>query len=216
MTIIDKNLLKISHSYIEFLVDVAEMWQHGQTSTTGFKNDADMLAYTADNLGRMYRWNETAQLIPEMQAFLSKMTQPMTWLTITEGWCGDSSQVVPVFNKIAEYQPLINLRIIYRDEHLDIMDAFLTDEGRSIPKLLVLDEEGNVLGTWGPRPMFLHEVVQSAKKDMASMSKEQRKAHYAAIKALVHAQYAVDKTVSTQRELLALLESVQNGNPTPK
>jgi hypothetical protein len=205
---IDKQLLKISLTYIEYLVEVAEMWQHGETSTTGFQNTPDILAYTADNLARMYRLNETAQLTPDMQAFLSKMTQPMTWLTITEGWCGDASQVVPVFNKIAEYQPLITLRIIFRDEHLDIMDAFLTDGGRSIPKLIVLDEEGNVLASWGPRPKALHDAVQAVKKDMATMSKEERKAQFEETKAQVHAWYGADKTMQTQRELLAMLEGV--------
>jgi hypothetical protein len=208
MTTIDRNSLKISLSYIEYLVEVAEMWRQGDTSTTGFRNDTDMLAYTADNLGRMYRLNETAQLIPEMADFLSKMTKPTTWLTITEGWCGDASQVVPVFQKIADSQPLITHCILYRDEHLDIMDAFLTDGGRSIPKLIVLDEEGNVLTTWGPRPQLLHDFIQGLKSDMATMSKEDRKAAFEKGKSALHSWYDTDKTVQTQRELLAALESI--------
>lgn len=208
MTIIDKKILKISLTYIEYLVEVAEMWQHGQTSTTGFNNSPAMLDYTADNLGRMYRLNQTTQLTPEMQAFLEKMTQPTTWLTITEGWCGDASQIVPVFEKIAEAQPLITHRIIFRDEHPDIMEAFLTDEGRSIPKLIVLDEDGNVLATWGPRPQALQDIVQEAKKNMASMTKEEKKVHFETIKGAVHSWYAADKTIGTQRELLAALENI--------
>lgn len=208
MKIIDKKLLKISLTYIEYLVEVAEMWQNGQTSTTGFNNGQTMLDYTADNLGRMYHLNETIQLIPEMQDYLSKLTKPMTWLTITEGWCGDASQVVPVFEKIATAQPLITHRIIFRDEHLDIIDAFLTDGARSIPKLIVLDDDGNVLTSWGPRPQALHDIVQVIKKDMDTMSKEEQKAYFENVKTTVHGWYDADKTVATQRELLQSLENL--------
>ena len=206
MTTININTLKISLTYLEYLVEVAEMWQHGQTSTTGFNNSPAMLDYTADNLGRMYRLNDTTQLIPEMQAFLAKMTKPTTFLTITEGWCGDASQVVPVFEKIAVTQPLITHRIMFRDEHLDIMDAFLTDDGRSIPKLIVLDEEGQVLTSWGPRPQALQDIVQEIKADMAAMTKEERKTYIESVKSTVHSWYDKDKTVGTQRELLAVFE----------
>ncbi len=208
MTRIDKKTLKISLSYIEYLVEVAEMWQNGQTSTTGFNNSPTMLDYTADNLGRMYRLNDTTQLIPEMHDFLSKLTKPTTWLTITEGWCGDASQVVPVFEKIAVAQPLITHRLIFRDEHPDIMDAFLTDGDRSIPKLIVLDEHGEVLTYWGPRPQALQDIVQGIKADMAAMTKAERKAYIESVKSTVHGWYDKDKTVGTQRELLAMLEGV--------
>ena len=206
MTSINKNTLKISLTYLEYLVEVAEMWQHGQTSTTGFNNSPAMLNYTADNLSRMYRLNDTVQLLPEMAAFLSKMTKPTTFLTITEGWCGDASQVVPVFEKMAVAQPLIKHRIMYRDEHSEIMDAFTTEGGRSIPKLIVLDEEGNVLTSWGPRPQALQDIVQTIKADMTEMTKEERKVNIESVKKTVHDWYDADKTVATQRELLAVLE----------
>ena len=208
MTIINKNALKISLTYLEYLVEVAEMWQNGQTSTTDFNNSPAMLDYTADNLGRMYRLNDTAQLIPEMVTFLSKMTKPITFLTITEGWCGDASQVVPVFEKLAVAHPLIQHRIMYRDEHPDIMDAYLTEGARSIPKLIVLDDEGNILTSWGPRPQALQDIVQKIKVNMTAMSKEERKANIESVKKTVHGWYDADKTVATQRELLAVLEGV--------
>ena len=206
MTSISKNTLKISLTYLEYLVEVAEMWQHGETSTTGYNNSPAVLDYTADNLSRMYRLNDTIQLLPEMAVFLSKMTKPVTFLTITEGWCGDASQVVPVFEKMALAQPLITHRIMYRDEHPEIMDAFITEGGRSIPKLIVLDEEGNVLTSWGPRPQALQDIVQKIKIDMTAMTKEERKANIESVKKTVHGWYDADKTVATQRELLAVLE----------
>ena len=202
MTTININTLKISLTYLEYLVEVAEMWQHGQTSTTGFNNSPAMLDYTADNLGRMYRLNDTTQLIPEMQAFLAKMTKPTTFLTITEGWCGDASQVVPVFEKIAVTQPLITHRIMFRDEHLDIMDAFLTEEGRSIPKLIVLDEKGMVLSSWGPRPQALQDMMMLQKAKLLALPKGERKAYFDIIKTEVQQWYNNDKTISIQKEIL--------------
>ena len=208
MTSISKNTLKISLTYLEYLVEVAEMWQHGETSTTGYNNSPAVLDYTADNLSRMYRLNDTIKLLPEMAVFLSKMTKPVTFLTITEGWCGDASQVVPVFEKMALAQPLITHRIMYRDEHPEIMDAFITEGGRSIPKLIALDEEGNVLTSWGPRPQALQDIVQKIKVDMTAMTKEERKANIESVKKTVHGWYSADKTVATQRELLATIEGI--------
>ena len=89
----------------------------------------------------------------------------MTWLVITESWCGDASPSLPVMNKIAELSSHLELRIVLRDEHPELMDVFLTNGARSIPKLIVLDGNTNdVLGEWGPRSPKATEMVMDEKK----------------------------------------------------
>ncbi len=77
----------------------------------------------------------------------------MIWLVITEGWCGDAAQNIPVIEKIAAQSAFVETRYVLRDENLALMDAYLTNNARSIPKLIALDAETfEELGTWGPRP----------------------------------------------------------------
>ena len=205
MTTIAQTVLDSSMTYADYVRRVEELWQNGHTSTTGFNNGKTMMQYTADNLGRMNRLNKNIVLGIETIEKLSKITKPIILLDITEGWCGDASQVCPVVEKIAQAQPLLSHCVIFRDEHLDIMDSFLTDEGRSIPKIIALDTEGVVLGAWGPRPKVLQDLVQSHKKDMLQMSKEEQKVHYFFVRDLVHNWYDSDETKETQRELANFL-----------
>ncbi len=83
---------------------------------------------------------------------MNSVGRPQKWLVLTEDWCGDSSFLLPVAERIARDAERIDLRILARDEYLDLMDQYLTNGGRSIPKLIAMDAEtGEELFTWGPR-----------------------------------------------------------------
>ena len=101
----------------------------------------------------MKRWDKTVKISEEAKNKIESFDEAITWLLITESWCGDAAHVMPVINKIAELNENINLRIVLRDENPELMDAFLTNGGRAIPKLIVIDDAtGDVLNTYGPRP----------------------------------------------------------------
>ena len=55
--------------------------------------------------------------------------------------------------------PGLELRIVLRDEHPEVMDRYLTNGSRSIPIVIALDEEFRELGHWGPRPRELQAWV---------------------------------------------------------
>merc|ERR1711916_209266 len=94
---------------------------------------------------------------------LSKLNQKQTWLVLTEGWCGDAAQNLPIIHKMAEASNQIDLKLVLRDEHLELMDMFLTNGGRAIPKLIALDENLEVLFTWGARPSIATKMVADYK-----------------------------------------------------
>lgn len=85
-------------------------------------------------------------------------------LVISEDWCGDASNTVPVMARLAEVLPNVQIRVVKRDENPELMDAFLTNGSRSIPLALVLRPDFTVAGTWGPRPAELQEFVLTEKK----------------------------------------------------
>jgi len=170
--------------------------EHG---TTGPDQGEELVAYTKLNQARMHRNEKMVKLLPEVQKALQG-APPMTWLVLTEAWCGDSSQVLPVIDLMAEAAPGIDLRILLRDEHTGLMDLYLTRGGRSIPKLIAVDPKGRELFTWGPRPQVPQDMVWS-NKALPPGERLPKDAIYAQ----VHAWYAADKGLAVQREIIALL-----------
>ena len=107
----------------------------------------------------MKRWDKTLKISEKSQLKLSHFNKNITWLVITESWCGDAAHIVPVLYKIAELIN-INFRVVLRDENLELMDLFLTNGARAVPKLLMIDNvTGEVLNTYGPRPTEATQMV---------------------------------------------------------
>jgi len=163
------------------------------------KNESESLVeYSKLNVVRMNRLDKTTEILPELQQKVSEISAPQTWLVLTEGWCGDAAQIIPVLNKIAALNSNITLRFLLRDEHLELMDKYLTNgKSRSIPKLIALDENNNELFNWGPRPKALQEMFYHMKANALSNT---------TIKEELHKWYAHDKTVAIQKDILELLE----------
>lgn len=113
-------------------------------------------------------------------------------LVLAEDWCGDAVNTVPILARFAEAQPGIELRIIRRDQHPETMDRYLTNGSRSIPIVIVLDEEFRELGHWGPRPAVLQAWV------MANRGSLPRTELYPQVRRW----YAQDRGESTLREVL--------------
>ena len=76
-------------------------------------------------------------------------------LVILEDWCGDAVNTVPMLARFAAETPSVELRVIRRDEHTALMDEHLTNGSRSIPILILLDDEYRERSCWGPRPQLL-------------------------------------------------------------
>ena len=115
-------------------------------------------------------------------------------LVIAEDWCGDASSTIPVVARMAEAVPGLELRIIRRDEHPEVMDQYLSNGSRSIPIVIALDENFRELGHWGPRPGALQAWV------MANRLKVPKAELYPQVRTW----YAHDRGESTLREVLAV------------
>lgn len=156
------SALEKSMSYKEYRTLIDSLMD--QNKTTGENHSEAMLNYTNMNLTRMNKWDK--RYIPSEEAKKAMMAKPMeTWLLITEAWCGDAAHSVPVLEKLSDENPNIDLRIVLRDENLELMDQYLTNGGRSIPKLIRLDANKAEIDNWGPRPKEAQEIVVGAKKN---------------------------------------------------
>ncbi|PNQ75063.1 thioredoxin family protein [Hanstruepera neustonica] len=169
-TIID-NSLKTAINYKDYKELVKNMVDN--KLTTGNDKSEAMVNYTMLNDRRMKRWDKTVKVSEESKKRLEGFDKQVTWLVITESWCGDAAHVIPVLNKIAELNQNIDLKLVMRDDNYDLMNQFLTNGGRAIPKLIMLDNKTkDVLGTYGPRPSQATKLVNDFKKVHGKLTPE--------------------------------------------
>lgn len=96
-------------------------------------------------------------------------------VVLTEDWCGDAMVNVPIFLKLA-HSSLIDVSFLHRDQHLELMDQYLTNgKARSIPIIVFFDKEGNELGKWGPRAGEIEKIVSELKNDLPGQGTEDYK-----------------------------------------
>lgn len=193
--IISSEIIKKSFDYTSYRALIDQLLIEGKV--TGPEQSEDLTHYTTLNVHRMNRVDKTSVISEELKAVLSQIRTPQTWLVITEGWCGDAAQIVPFFHVIENQFSKIQVRLVLRDENLELMDQFLTNGGRAIPKLLILNQETNeLLAHWGPRPAEAQAIINDLKAANAGMEE---------IKEKLHLWYGRNKSQALQKELLEVL-----------
>ncbi|MEJ1221170.1 thioredoxin family protein [Sediminicola sp. 1XM1-17] len=141
--------------------------------TTGLEQSKLYSDFTKLNQQRMKRLDKTVKLEEEVRRKVAEIPNKMTWLVLTESWCGDAAQTIPVINQLALLNPNITLKLILRDENLELMEHFLSNGTRSIPKLLALDAiSSEVLWTWGPRPSEARKMANDYQKMHGQLTPE--------------------------------------------
>jgi hypothetical protein len=194
---ITRDLIENAYSFEEYSDLVQQLFDEDRT--TNEDNRPDMLEYTKMNINRTLKWNKRAKVSEELVLELKNFPSRMTWLVITEGWCGDAAQSLPFIHKMAELSDNIELKLILRDQNPEVMDEFLTNGSCSIPRLIALDSETlEVLGTWGPRPKEIQEVYMNerANPDIENKVASEN----------LHVWYARNKGKAMQEEFIQLLD----------
>ena len=184
-------------TYANYRQLVDDLLREGKV--TGEQQSTDLTEYTKLNVARMNRVEKQAVIEENLSQAIQQIQEPQQWVVITEGWCGDAAQLVPLFKKMAELNNNIQLTLVLRDENLWLMDQFLTNgKSRSIPKLIALNAQGELLWHWGPRPAAAQELINQLVANGADME---------LLKEKLHGWYAKDRTNSAQQELLGLLKA---------
>ena len=192
-----QDSLKNAISYQEYRDMVKELVD--LESTTGHDKSEHLINYTKLNDRRMKRWDKTLKISDEVKEKISKFKGDTTWLVITESWCGDAAHIIPVLNKVAELSQGINLKLVLRDDNDELMSQFLTNGGRAIAKLIMIDNaSGEVLNTYGPRPTEATKLVNDYKAEHGSLTPE--------FKENLQLWYNKDKGQNTFNDLIKLLE----------
>ena len=196
MVSIIQSALQNSHSYSEYRIIVSKLISEGKS--TGNEQSADLLHYSELNEVRMKRLEKTLKLDAELEKTLQNIASKQTWLIISEGWCGDAAQILPIIKLMSEAFENIALKLVFRDENEELMNLFLTNGAKSIPKLLILDENLNLINHWGPRPEAAKNLILDYKAKNGIVDET--------AKIALQKWYLDDKGISTMKEIVAVLQ----------
>ena len=196
MKSIIENSLSQSHSYVDYRNYIKDLLKEGKS--TGKEQSEALTHYSELNEARMNRLEKTVKISTEIIQKLNQLNGDYIWLVISEGWCGDAAQILPVIYKMAELSERIDLKIVFRDENEDLMNLFLTNGTKSIPKLIILDKNTlEVLSDFGPRPIGAKQLILDYKAKHGIVDET--------AKTNLQLWYLHDKGLSTQKEILDLM-----------
>lgn len=194
---ITQEHLDKSISFDEYYQLVERLAKEG--GTTGENQSEALINYTKLNFSRKKRILKTTPIANEVIETVNCLDDKLTWVILTESWCGDAAQNIPVFAKIAEANPNISIRILLRDENDELMQQYLTNGGKSIPKLICIDQDFKEYGTWGPRPKHLQDWLYREKNNPTMEMSE--------LKKLFQVWYTKDKGQTLQKEMILLMKA---------
>lgn len=181
---------------IDFLTYLNQLQEDVIAYKAGRKVESLHSEYLPINLQRLKRGVKQANLSDKLLDKIQQLKNPIQWLVLTEPWCGDAAQTLGFINAVEKAaNGKIKIGLLYRDENLELMDQFLTNGGRAIPKLIQMDEDFSITGTWGPRPKAAQELVIRLKSDTKPYAEA------------LHAWYAKDKNRSLDFELQNLISN---------
>jgi hypothetical protein len=150
----------------------------------------------------MNRLDKTLAITEEFTNQLRNIKGKYLWLVLTEGWCGDAAQIVPVMNKMAMLSEGIELKFLFRDENDELMNKFLTNGTKGIPKLIILDKTTlEVLGDFGPRPKGAAQFLLQYKATHGLIDEN--------AKAELQLWYFHNKGIEIQQEIMDLMQSIE-------
>ncbi|MCC7455107.1 MAG: thioredoxin family protein [Crocinitomix sp.] len=199
----DQKKIK-TYSYDEYMSLMESYSTHEVTS--GNDQSLEKINFTKINLTRMKRWNKTIVLDPQLIILIQNLKDPQCWTVITEAWCGDGAQNIPVLAKIAEVsEGKINFQLVFRDDNPQFMNQYLTNGGKAIPKLIARDTSEKDLFCWGPRPEAAVSIMHNWKVNPMNITKSE-------IEVTLHAWYAQNKQHDLMLEILNLMAA----NVAPK
>ena len=196
--IIEKSL-QTAQSYTEYKKMVLELLKEGKS--TGINQNEDLVHFTKLNNQRMKRLDKQTKLNEETLSKAQKINRDFTWLVLTESWCGDAAQTLPVINKFAEANQNIDLKVVLRDENEELMNKFLTNGNKSIPKLIVVDNNSKeVVGSWGPRSAKATQMVIDYKEKHGKID--------AKLKMDLQNWYNEDRGLHIEMEMVELIDEL--------
>jgi len=128
-------------------------------------------------------------------------------LALSEPWCGDCVENLPIVAKLASLYPCFDLLVFSRDDNLDIMDRYLTDGKRVIPVFVFFDEEGQEIGRFIERPQGARDFLAREMEKHKGLSEEERQKAMYGVRTRLRKLYKTQFRDETIKEIRRILET---------
>ncbi len=179
-------------------------WAQRALEFEAYLKEADM------NVPTMKENFAAAQVKPELKAYFESLNRclppgSVRVLALSESWCGDCVENLPVLAKLASLYPFLKLGIFPRDQNLDIMDRYLTGGIRIIPVFVFYDESGAEIGRFVERPAGAHAFMDEARRSLEGLPEEEQKRRMYKARADLRKKYREglrDETIGEIKEIL--------------
>ncbi|MBS1763431.1 MAG: thioredoxin family protein [Bacteroidetes bacterium] len=181
------------HSYFENLLK-----QEAGQRPEPYDNP-DYFEYTRLNWSRLNRWLKTGKLSDETINVMKNIKEQQLWIVITEPWCGDAAHIVPFIELISRQNPNVSVNYELRDSEPNRINDYLTNNSKSIPKLIIRNSDDKDLAVWGPRPDACQQFYLSMKEKGMTID---------TIKLEIQNWYNDNKGAEVQRELVEVLTNL--------
>lgn len=185
--------------YERLFQEMANMGKESQYFVTSAN-----LPYIRSNWEISQRVKSSVVLFHSLNQLLLNLYYSYTWLVITEPWCMESAQNLPVIAAMAKVNPeKIRLLVVLKDQHPELMNKYLTNGNKAIPKVILINETRNVEEyTWGPRPAPAQDLFLQWKRDNDTKSKRPFSVE-------LNNWYKCDSSMTIQREFKSFLQAFQ-------
>ncbi len=194
-----KELLNKGFTYEQYRNTVTALLKEGKT--TGKNHPESYVEFTKVNVHRMSRIDRTFKLDDTCRNILNNLSKQLIFVVIAEAWCGDAAWNLPIINKLAENSENIELIIFLRDEYEEIINNYLTNGGKAIPKLICLEKDTlKELFVWGPRPKPAAQIMIEHKKNPIKEKSE--------VLADIQKWYGKDRGKTVAKELCEQIENI--------
>ncbi len=190
-----------SYTYLEYRKLVSDLLI--ENKSTGYEQSEDLTHYSSLNDARMNRLDKTINITADNIARLKALKKDYLWIVLSEGWCGDAAQILPILNKMADdSDKKIEMKIVLRDDNDDLMNMFLTNKGKAIPKLIIVEKAtGLILDHYGPRPVGANNLVKDYKEKFGVIDEK--------IKTDLQLWYLNDKGIAVQNEVMEITNALE-------
>ena len=194
----NESFIKAGLSYEEYRGLIEQLLLAGKT--TGENQSPEMVEYTRINVQRMNKLDNKVVVDEALLEVQQQISKKWYWIVFTEAWSSDAAENLPVLAKLAEASANIDLKIFLRDEEKELIKRFLKEDTSPVPKLLCLSQnELTEIGSWGPRPKPVEEIITDCKIDAFNTQEE--------LIQKIHHWYAADKGNTLQKEMTALMRN---------
>ncbi|MDO5615938.1 MAG: thioredoxin family protein [Cruoricaptor ignavus] len=160
-----KNYWEKALTFDEYMQSAEQRLNHPKN-----EEETNKKPYYELGIQRMNRTLKTFKIDESQAETLANKNFDGKILIISEAWCGDASATVPAVAKFFEGKN--EVKIFLRDDDTSLIDQFLTNGTQSIPIIILLDKDYNVINHWGPRPKYGLELLKKFKENPETYPRE--------------------------------------------